>query len=93
MNFSGDLPLRADNAPLLGSFRALAEAPQMRGDPRVKQLLDSLVEIERERESFNAVGGVDPVFVALTARAATWRRTPGSDLLRRCRRESCCWSP
>jgi hypothetical protein len=60
---------RADNAPLLGSFRALAEAPQMRGDPRVKLLLDSLVEIERERESFNAVGGVDPVFVALTARA------------------------
>lgn len=60
---------RAENAPLLGSFRALAEAPQMRGDPRVKQLLDSLVEIERERESFNAVGGVDPVFVALTARA------------------------
>jgi capsular polysaccharide biosynthesis protein len=60
---------RAENAPLLGSFRALAEAPQMRGDPRVKQLLDSLVEIERERESFNAVGGVDPIFVALTARA------------------------
>jgi Mrp family chromosome partitioning ATPase len=60
---------RADNAPLLGSFRALAEAPQMRGDARVKLLLDSLVEIERERESFNAVGGVDPVFVALTARA------------------------
>jgi Mrp family chromosome partitioning ATPase len=60
---------RADNAPLLGSFRALAEAAQMRGDPRVKLLLDSLVEIERERESFNAVGGVDPVFVALTARA------------------------
>ena len=35
----------------------------------VNQLLDSLVEIERERESYNAVGGVDPVFVALTARA------------------------
>jgi Mrp family chromosome partitioning ATPase len=41
----------------------------MHGDARVKQLLDSLVEIERERESYNAVGGVDPVFVALTARA------------------------
>jgi Mrp family chromosome partitioning ATPase len=60
---------RADNAPLLGSYRALAEAPPMRGDVQVKQLLDSLVEIERERESYNAVGGVDPVFVALTARA------------------------
>ena len=60
---------RAENAPLLGSYRALAEAPAMRGDASVNQLLDSLVEIERERESYNAVGGVDPVFVALTARA------------------------
>lgn len=60
---------RAANAPLLASYRALAEAPPMRGDVRVKQLLDSLVDIERERESYNAVGGVDPVFVALTARA------------------------
>ena len=65
----GRLLTRAENAPLLGSFRALAEAPPMRGDVRVKQLLDSLVEIERDRESYNAVGGVDPVFVALTARA------------------------
>jgi hypothetical protein len=60
---------RAENAPLLGSYRALAEAPAMRGDASVRQLLDSLVQIERERESYNAVGGVDPVFVALTARA------------------------
>lgn len=60
---------RADNAPLLGSYRALAEAAPMRSDAPVRQLLDSLVEIERERESYNAVGGVDPVFVALTARA------------------------
>jgi hypothetical protein len=60
---------RAENAPLLASYRALAEAPPVQSDPRVKQLLDSLVEIERERDSYNAVGGVDPVFVALTARA------------------------
>lgn len=65
----GRLLARAENAPLLGSYRALAEAPAMRADPSVRQLLDSLVEIERERESYNAVGGVDPVFVALTARA------------------------
>ena len=60
---------RAENAPLLGSYRALAEAAPMRGDVRARQLLDSLIEIERERDSYNAVGGVDPVFVALTARA------------------------
>jgi len=65
----GRLLARSENAPLLGSYRALAEAPAMRGDANVRQLLDSLVEIERERESYNAVGGVDPVFVALTARA------------------------
>lgn len=65
----GRLIARSENAPLLGSYRALAQAAPMQGDPRVKQLLDSLVEIERERESYNAVGGVDPVFVALTARA------------------------
>jgi len=65
----GRLLARAENAPLLGSYRALAEAPAMRNNAGVRQLLDSLVEIERERESYNAVGGVDPVFVALTARA------------------------
>ena len=65
----GRLLARAENAPLLGSYRALAEAPALRNEPRVRMLLDSLVEIERERESYNAVGGVDPMFVALTARA------------------------
>ena len=65
----GRLIARSENAPLLGSYRALAQSPSMQGDARVKQLLDSLVEIERERESYSAVGGVDPVFVALTARA------------------------
>ncbi|MEO6527151.1 MAG: hypothetical protein ABIP93_11040 [Gemmatimonadaceae bacterium] len=65
----GRLIARAENAPLLGAYRALAEARAMRGNAGAKQLLDSLVEIEREREGYNAVGGVDPVFVALTARA------------------------
>jgi len=65
----GKLIERADNAPLLGSYRALAQSAPMQADPRVKQMLDSLVEIERERDSYSAVGGVDPVFVALTARA------------------------
>lgn len=65
----GRLISRSENAPLLGSYRALAQAAPMQGDARVKPLLDSLVEIERERDSYSAVGGVDPVFVALTARA------------------------
>ena len=65
----GRLISRSENAPLLGSYRALAQAVPMQADPRVKQQLDSLVDIERERESYSAVGGVDPAFVALTARA------------------------
>lgn len=63
------LAARAENAPLLSSYRALAEAPPLRGDAQARMLLDSLQALERERESYNAVGGVDPVFVALTARA------------------------
>lgn len=65
----GRLIARSENAPLLGSYRALAQAGPMQADARVKAQLDSLVEIERERDSYSAVGGVDPVFVALTARA------------------------
>ena len=65
----GKLIARSQNAPLLGSYRALAQATPMQGDTRVKAMLDSLVEIERERDSYSAVGGVDPVFVALSARA------------------------
>jgi hypothetical protein len=33
-------------------------------------LLDSLTEVEREREAFGTTGGADPVYVALTSRAA-----------------------
>jgi Mrp family chromosome partitioning ATPase len=38
-------------------------------------MLDSLAEVEREREEFGAGGGVDPIFVALTARATAIGRS------------------
>jgi len=60
---------RAENAPLPTSYRALAASPAVAADPRVRQLLDSLAAIERERNAFGAVGGVDPVYLALTSRA------------------------
>ena len=60
---------RAEQAPLPSSYRALAELPSLRQDPRVRAMVDSLNDLEREREAFGAVGGVDPVFVALTTRA------------------------
>jgi Mrp family chromosome partitioning ATPase len=65
---------RADNAPLPASYRALGLAPVMVGDQQVKVLLDSLSDIEKERDAFGAVGGVDPVYVALTSRATALGR-------------------
>lgn len=66
---------RADNAPLPASYRALATAPSLAGDPVVRALLDSLADIERERDAFGTVGGVDPVYVALTSRATAVGRS------------------
>ena len=60
---------RAENAPLPVSYKALGSASVMGTDPSVRTLLDSLASIEQERDAFGAVGGVDPVFVALTSRA------------------------
>jgi Mrp family chromosome partitioning ATPase len=60
---------RAADAPLPESYRALAEHPAMRENPRVHLLLDSLAEVERNRDAFAAVGGVNPVFIALATRA------------------------
>ena len=60
---------RAENAPLPTSYRALAASPVVGADPRVRVLLDSLADIERDRNAFGAVGGVDPVYLSLTSRA------------------------
>ncbi|MEX2110359.1 MAG: hypothetical protein WD802_07140 [Gemmatimonadaceae bacterium] len=66
---------RAENAPLPTSYRALAASPAVAADPRVRLLLDSLASIERERNAFGAVGGVDPVYLALTSRATAIGRS------------------
>jgi Mrp family chromosome partitioning ATPase len=60
---------RAEAAPLFTSYRALGVSPELQADLRVGILLDSLSEIERQRDAFGATGGVDPLFVALTSRA------------------------
>ena len=60
---------RAENAPLPTSYRALAASPEVAADPKVRVLLDSLAGIERDRNTFGAVGTVDPVYMALTSRA------------------------
>ncbi|HJU66168.1 MAG TPA: hypothetical protein VJ596_10850, partial [Gemmatimonadaceae bacterium] len=61
---------RVESAPLPASYRALGEAPELRGDSAIKPLLDSLTALEKSREAFGATGGVDPVFIALTARVS-----------------------
>jgi Mrp family chromosome partitioning ATPase len=66
---------RAEAAPLFASYRALGSAPELQRDPRVPALLDSLSEIERQRDAFGATGGVDPLFVALTSRAGALGRS------------------
>jgi len=60
---------RVEAAPQSASYRALAESPQMAAAPRVKALLDSLAEVERERDAFGTTGGTDPVYLALSSRA------------------------
>src|SRR5689334_6899243 len=66
---------RVENSPLPQSYRALGESPPLASDGRVRAMLDSLADVEREREDFGAGGGVDPIFVALTARATAIGRS------------------
>jgi Mrp family chromosome partitioning ATPase len=58
----------AELSPLPASYRAVASARALHGDARVTVLSDSLDDIVRAREAFGTSGGVDPIFVALTAR-------------------------
>jgi hypothetical protein len=66
---------RVETSPLPQSYRALGESRWLNEDPRVRAMLDSLADVEREREDFGAGGGVDPIFVALTARATAIGRS------------------
>jgi hypothetical protein len=62
---------RSDDAPLVASFRALGTAVPMAGEPRVRRLLDSLNDLDKARSDFGSSDGVDPIFVALTARVGS----------------------
>ena len=65
---------RAQNAPLATSWRALASDPLMQQEPRVRTLADSLAEAERTRDEYDAVGGVDPVYLELSSRVTGYGR-------------------
>ncbi|MDP1857623.1 MAG: hypothetical protein Q8K82_03075 [Gemmatimonadaceae bacterium] len=70
----GALVQRATNAPLAESFRALGESPSLKGDAAVRALVDSLSDVERERDELGGGATVDPVFVALTTQAIAFGR-------------------
>ncbi|MES2522816.1 MAG: hypothetical protein V4617_08980 [Gemmatimonadota bacterium] len=61
---------RARAAPLAESYRALAESPLVQADSRVRAIVDSLDQTDREREAYAALGGPDARYAALTARLA-----------------------
>jgi Mrp family chromosome partitioning ATPase len=58
---------RARSAPLSVSFRALAESPEIAGNPQIRQLIDSLNTLDDIREAGELAGGADPAFVAVTS--------------------------
>jgi len=65
----GRLIERAQSSPLPSSYRALGSSSELRSAPIVQSLLDSLTFLERERETFGALGGADPLAIALSARS------------------------
>jgi Mrp family chromosome partitioning ATPase len=66
---------RVETAPVSASYRALAESPQLSANTHAKALVDSLADVERDRDTFGGAGAADPVYVALTSRAAQIGRT------------------
>lgn len=66
--------LRAQNAPLAASWRALAADPVLQQDSRVRALADSLADAERMRNEYDAVGGVDPIYLELSSRVTAYGR-------------------
>lgn len=60
---------KVETVPLPSSYRALAASPALSSNGQVKVLLDSLANIERERDAFGGTGGADPMFIALTSQA------------------------
>ena len=59
---------KVETAPLPTSYRALAASPALISNPQIIALLDSLRDVEKDRESLGSAGGADPMFVALTSR-------------------------
>jgi hypothetical protein len=66
---------RIETAPVVASYRALAQSPPLAASARVRSLLDSLNEMEREREAFGLPGGGDSAAAALSTRVTAVGQT------------------
>lgn len=62
---------RARAAPLVENFRVVGEADLLRNDSRARALLDSLNDVNRDREAYAALGSPDARYAAMTARIST----------------------
>ena len=61
---------RARSAPLVESYRALAGSRLLRDDGRLGELVDSIQQLDREREAYAALGGPDARYASFTTRLA-----------------------
>jgi len=75
----GVLISRARSAPLMASFRALAESPVLRDDARAQSLLVELARLDTARAASAALSGPDARYATLTRELVA----RGSDLVSR----------
>jgi hypothetical protein len=59
---------RVRQAPLVESYRALADTRLLRDDARVRAVIDSIERLHAEREAYAALSGPDARYAALTTR-------------------------
>ncbi len=57
---------RVRQAPLVESYRALAETPLLRNEVSVRTLIDSLEQLHAEREAYAALSGPDARYASMT---------------------------
>lgn len=59
---------RVRQAPLVESYRALADTRLLRDDARARALIDSIEQLHAEREAYAALSGPDARYASMTAR-------------------------
>lgn len=60
--------VRIRQAPLVESYRALADTRLLRDDARARAMIDSIEQLHAEREAYAALSGPDARYASMTAR-------------------------